>query len=174
MTRSGGELRLPLGERLKVRLEHMADSRSARVAAWLIRATGGRVGRLWGRRVLVLTTRGRRSGRTRVVPLQYFPDGEALVVVAANSGLPRPPGWYYNLTTAGRATIDVQGRRLEVRAEELSDEEAAAFWPRLLEAAPDYERYRKRTNRRLPLIRLVPAGPSPAGHGSDTLPRWAP
>jgi hypothetical protein len=62
--------------------------------------------------------------------------------VAANSGLPAPPGWYFNLVAARRAIADVEGRRLEVRAEELSDEEAPALWPTVLEVAPDYERYR--------------------------------
>jgi deazaflavin-dependent oxidoreductase (nitroreductase family) len=148
---------MPLAERLKMRIEHAADTKGARVAAWLIRMARGRIGRLWGRRVLVLTTRGRRTGRQRTVPLQYFPDGHTFVVVAANSGLPAPPGWYFNLIAARRAIVDVEGRRLEVRAEELSDEEASAFWPTVLEVAPDYERYRTRTTRRIPLIRLIPA-----------------
>ena len=91
------------------------------------------------------------------MPLQYFPDGGAMVLAAANSGLPTPPAWYLNLLADPAPTVDVEGRRyVPVRAEELSDEEAAAFWPRLLELAPDYERYRARTDRRIPLVRLVP------------------
>jgi deazaflavin-dependent oxidoreductase (nitroreductase family) len=153
-----------------MRIEHAADTRSAPVSAWLIRRTRGRIGRLWHRRVLVLTTRGRKTGRRRTVPLQYFPDGAALVVVAANSGLSRPPGWYFNLTAASKATVDVEGRTLEVRAEELSNGQAAAFWPRVLEAAPDYARYRERTSRRIPLIRLVPADGSPSGDRARVAP----
>jgi len=147
---------LPLSERLKTRLEHEVDTRSVGLGAWLLRRTKGRVARAWGRRVLVLTTTGRRSGRTRVVPLQYFPDGDRMVVVAANSGLPAPPGWYFNLTSTPVARVEVDGRSLRVRAEELSDAEAAAFWPRVLQAAPDYARYPRRTSRRIPMVRLVP------------------
>jgi deazaflavin-dependent oxidoreductase (nitroreductase family) len=92
-----------------------------------------------------------------------------MIVVAANSGLPSPPGWYFNLTADPRARVEVGGRRLAVRAEELSAEEAAAFWPRVLQAAPDYARYPRRTSRPIPLLRLVPVTPAtssskPVGH----------
>jgi deazaflavin-dependent oxidoreductase (nitroreductase family) len=145
-------------ERVKTRIEHEVDTRSVRLAAVLIRLTEGRVARLWRRRVLLLTTRGRRSGRQRTVPLQFFVDGDDLIVVAANSGLPSPPGWYFNLTTDPLARVEVEGRTQRVRAEELSDEAAAAFWPRVLRVAPDYAKYRRRTSRRIPIIRLVPLG----------------
>ncbi|GAA4288307.1 nitroreductase/quinone reductase family protein [Georgenia daeguensis] len=140
----------------RTRLEHVVDTRSAGLAVWLLRRTRGRLARLWRRRALVLVTRGRRSGRSRAVPLQYFPDGGSMVVVAANSGLDRAPGWYHNLTAEPRAVVDVDGRRVRVRAEELSPAETEAFWPRVLSTAPDYARYPRRTTRRLPLVRLVP------------------
>ena len=150
---------LPLKERIKTRIEHEVDTRSVRLAAGLIRLTKGRIARLWRRQVLLLTTRGRKSGQERTVPLQFFPDGDEMVVVAANSGLPSPPGWYFNLTTNPLAWVEVGERTLRVRAEELSAEQAAAFWPRILQVAPDYAKYPRRTVRRIPLIRLVPIGP---------------
>lgn len=170
-----GRSGVPLGlaERLRTRLEHEVDTRSVRLGVGLLRLTKGRIARLWRRQVLVLTTRGRRSGEERTVPLQYFPDGEDLIVVAANSGLPSPPGWYFNLTADPRAKVEVGGRSLAVRAEELSAEEAAAFWPLVLQVAPDYARYLRRTSRRIRLLRLVPATldhglgyhPEAVGHG---------
>lgn len=60
----------------------------------------------------VLTTRGRKSGKERTVPLQHFPNGEDLIVVAANSGLPSLPGWYFNLTANPRARVAVGGPML--------------------------------------------------------------
>jgi deazaflavin-dependent oxidoreductase (nitroreductase family) len=143
-------------DRLAARLEHALDARSMGLAAWLYRRTRGRIARLWHRQVLLLTTRGRRTGRERTVPLQYFPDGDRMVVVAANGGLPAPPAWYFNLLANPRARVEVLDRTLPVRAEELSVDEAIAFWPRVLAAAPDYTRYLRRTSRRLPLLRLVP------------------
>jgi deazaflavin-dependent oxidoreductase (nitroreductase family) len=148
---------LPLIERIRMRVEHVIDSRSAPFGAWILRRTRGRVVRLWHRRALVLTTRGRRSGLARTVPLQYFPDDDRMIVVAANSGLPAPPGWYFNLMAEPRARVDVDGRTLWVRAEQLSTPEAAESWQRVLSAAPDYARYPRRTSRPIPLIRLTPA-----------------
>ncbi len=151
-----------MDERRRARLEHAIDHASVRVGVWLLRRTRGRIVRLWRRRALVLTTRGRRTGRPRAVPLQYFPDREAMIVVAANSGLDRPPAWYLNLRADPAATAEVDGRAIAVRARELSDEEAQEAWPRVLSVAPDYERYRRRTRRRLPLLRLEPAVSDPA------------
>lgn len=156
---TGGDRPLPLKEQIKTRIEHEVDTRSVGLAAGLIRLTKGHVARLWRRQVLLLTTRGRKSGLERTVPLQFFPDGNDMIVVAANSGLPSPPGWYFNLTADPLARVEVGDRTLQARAEELSAEEAAAFWPRVLQVAPDYARYPRRTSRRIPMVRLVPVGP---------------
>jgi deazaflavin-dependent oxidoreductase (nitroreductase family) len=161
---TSGDRPLPLKEQIKTRIEHEVDTRSVGLAAALIRLTKGHVARLWRRQVLLLTTRGRKSGLERTVPLQFFPDGDDMIIVAANSGLPSPPGWYFNLTADPLARVEVGGRTLRVRAEELSAEEAAAFWPRVLQIAPDYARYPRRTSRRIPLIRLVPVG---SGEGAS-------
>lgn len=148
-----------LSESLKTRIEHQVDTRSVRLGAWLYRLTRGRLSRLWHRRSLVLTATGRRSGLPRTVIVQFFPDGQDMVVVAANSGLPSHPGWYFNLMAHPEARVEVEGRTLQVLAKELSPAEAAAFWPRVLDAAPDYARYLRRTTRRIPLVRLVPLEP---------------
>jgi deazaflavin-dependent oxidoreductase (nitroreductase family) len=98
------------GVGVPTRLEHVLDSRSVAVAAWLYRRTGGRIVRPLRRRVLVLTTMGPRSGRPRTVVVQYFPDGDDFVVVGANSGMPTDPAWCRNLRVNPRARIEV-GRR---------------------------------------------------------------
>lgn len=140
----------------RTRLEHELDSRSVRLASWLYRRTGGRIARLWRRRVLLLTTTGRRTGCARTVPLQYFPDGGSFVVVAANSGLPNHPAWYLNLDAHPRAHVEIDGRTTAVSARLLNPDDADEFWSRILDQAPDYTRYSQRTTRRLPLIRLTP------------------
>ena len=143
---------------LRTRLEHAVDKHSVAIGAWLLRRTKGRIVRLWRRRALVLTVAGRKTGRPRTVVVQYFPDGDDMLVVAANSGLPTHPAWYLNLVAAGEARIEVDGRTLQVRAEPLPREEAEACWPRVLQQAPDYARYRERTDRVIPLVRLSPLG----------------
>ena len=149
------------GGRLAMALEHWMDARSIPLAIWLLRRTKGRAARLWRRRVLVLTTLGRRSGRERTVVVQFFPDGSDMIVVAANAGMPSHPGWYFNLAGHPHATVEVDGRTIKVRAEELSHEQADAFWPHVLAIAPDYTRYRERTTRTIPLLRLVPIPGAP-------------
>ena len=148
----------------RTRFENFVDRHSVRVGAWLLRRTRGRIVRLWGRRALVLTTTGRRTGMPRTVVVQYFPDGRDFVVVAANSGMPTHPAWYLNLTAHPEARVEADGRQLTVRAREMTPEEAADWWPRVLAVAPDYARYRQRTGRRIPLLRLIPVGL--AGSGS--------
>jgi deazaflavin-dependent oxidoreductase (nitroreductase family) len=141
---------------LRTRIEHELDTRSVPVAVWLYRKTSGRIAKLWRRRVLVMTTTGRRPGAPRTVPVQYFVDGPDLVVVAANSGLQRPPGWYFNLRATPQAVVEIGSRTVNVRAEELDTEDAAAFWPHVLASAPDYERFPERTGRTPHMFRLVP------------------
>jgi deazaflavin-dependent oxidoreductase (nitroreductase family) len=124
----------------------------------LYRLSQGRITRLWKVDVLVLTTRGRRSGRQRTVMLQFFADGAHMVVVAANTGRPSHPGWFHNLMATPTARVEAMGSTLQVRAEELSADEAAAFWPRILHRAPGYARYQQATDRTIPLVRLIPLG----------------
>jgi deazaflavin-dependent oxidoreductase (nitroreductase family) len=110
---------------------------------------------------VLLTTRGRKSGREHTVLLQSFPDGpegENLILVAANSGKPIQPDWFHNLKADPTARIEIAGRTLRVRAEQLPADEAAALWPRILRHAPTYVLYRKATDRVIPLVRLVPTG----------------
>jgi deazaflavin-dependent oxidoreductase (nitroreductase family) len=150
-------------ERFGLLLEHELDKRLGGLFVGLYRLTRGQITRLWKVDVLLLTTRGRRSGLERTVMLQFFPYGANMVVVAANSGWPSHPGWFHNLKAAPMARVEVMGRIIQVRAEELPADEAAAFWPRILLRAPGYARYRKATNRTLPLVRLVPHKPRSGG-----------
>jgi F420H(2)-dependent quinone reductase len=83
-----------------------------------------------------------------------------MIVLAANSELPSPPGWYLHLRADPRAMVQVRDRTLDVRAEEFSADEAAAFWLRLVPS--DYARYPKRTSRWIRLLRLVPSRASTA------------
>jgi deazaflavin-dependent oxidoreductase (nitroreductase family) len=124
----------------------------------VMRATKGGVTRAWHVDALVLTTRGRRSGRERSVVLQFFPDGEAMLLAAANDGGAPLPGWYWNLTAEPTARVEVMGRSFPVRAEVLEGDGAAAGWERVLARDPSYERYARAAGRPIPIVRLVPDG----------------
>jgi deazaflavin-dependent oxidoreductase (nitroreductase family) len=154
----GAAPRLSRRERLGLFLHRELDHRLTPLGVAVFRRTKGAVAKPWKVDALLLTTRGRRSGRERTVVLQWFRDGEAMVVVAANDGGSADPAWYLNLVAEPSARVEVEGRRIEVRAEVLSDDESAAWWPRILERSPEYERYRRATVRPFPVVRLVPVG----------------
>lgn len=156
-------------DRMLLSLEREGNRRLRSVGTVLYRLTKGRIAP-GSRDVLLLTTRGRRSGREHTVLLQAFRDGANLVVVAANSGRPSHPDWFHNLMVAPTARIEIMDRTLWARAEPLSDGEAAAFWPGILRCAPSYSRYRRATGRPIPLVRLVPVEPDEgASPGQRTL-----
>ena len=149
---------LSLKDKVALSLNYELDKRIGGLGIGLYRLTGGRIAQLWKVNVLIFTTRGRKTGKTRTVLLQFFQDGANMVIVAANSGRASHPGWFYNLKATSTAQVQVMDCTFQVHAEELSSDEAIAFWPRILDVAPTYERYQRATNRTIPLVRLVPVG----------------
>ncbi|MCU0483704.1 MAG: nitroreductase family deazaflavin-dependent oxidoreductase [Chloroflexi bacterium] len=129
------------------------------LGVWVYRRTRGAITGPWKVDALLLTTRGRRSGKERTVVLQFFPDDEAMIVAAANDGGQSHPGWYFNLASDPAARVQVLGRSISVRAEALPPGEAAAWWQRIVRRSPDYERYARATSRSIPIVRLVPVAP---------------
>ncbi|MBF6591339.1 MAG: nitroreductase family deazaflavin-dependent oxidoreductase [Ktedonobacterales bacterium] len=121
----------------------------------LLRLTGGRLLATSGRMpVLLLTTTGRKTGQPRTWPLAYLRDGEALVLVASNSGRDHSPAWYLNLLANSQATIQIGGVTRRVRAETASPAEKARLWPLLIRCDPLYAAYQRRTARAIPVVLL--------------------
>jgi deazaflavin-dependent oxidoreductase (nitroreductase family) len=152
-------------ERVGLLVQGGLDKHLTPVAVWLYRRTKGGITRPWKVDVLLLTTRGRRSGKERTVVLQFFPDGEDMLLAAANTGGLSHPAWYLNLAADPAARVEVMDRTMTVRAEELPVEEAAAWWQQILRRAPSYEQFARATSRTIPIVRLVPnpeAGGGPA------------
>jgi deazaflavin-dependent oxidoreductase (nitroreductase family) len=143
-------------ERIALTLHRELDHRLSALGVWAMRRTRGSLANPWGVNALLLTTTGRRTGRERTVVLQYFPDGGDMIVVAANDGGATDPAWYLNLLEHPSATVEVRGTRIPVAARELVEDEGAAWWDRILLAAPDYGRYARATTRRFAIVRLAP------------------
>ena len=111
-------------------------------------------GRLAGMPVLLLTTRGRTTGRPRTVPLTWFCDGDAIVLVASYGGDERHPGWYRNLCADPRVEV-VQGHtRRTLTARTATPAEHDRLWPTIVATYPGYARYQSRTTRPIPLVVL--------------------
>jgi deazaflavin-dependent oxidoreductase (nitroreductase family) len=125
----------------------------------LYRWTGGRIGgSMMNLPVLLLTTKGRRSGEPRTRALMYLPKGDRFVVIASYLGEPRHPDWWLNLRANPRASIQVGGQRLDVAAREADGEERTRLWQEVVARQADYAEYQRRTDRRIPVVVLDPRG----------------
>ncbi|MEU6428883.1 nitroreductase/quinone reductase family protein [Microbispora sp. NPDC046973] len=121
------------------------------------RGNGGVVADFAGIPLLLLTTTGARTGRSRTTPLVYLPDGDRLVVFAANGGADRSPAWYHNLMRAGTAVVEVPGRRYRVHPALVGPPERDDLWRRQIERVPQFAEFRAATTRDIPVIALEPA-----------------
>jgi deazaflavin-dependent oxidoreductase (nitroreductase family) len=122
------------------------------------RANKGLVGGPFkGRRLLLLHTVGRRSGVERVNPLAYYADGDRYVIIASKGGAPTNPDWYYNLLANPHVTIEVGTQTFEADATEITGEDHALFWKRIVEAMPGFGEYQKNAERIIPLVALTRA-----------------
>jgi deazaflavin-dependent oxidoreductase (nitroreductase family) len=130
----------------------------SRMHARLYLLSGGRFGRRWfaGAPVMVLQTIGRRSGEVRCAPVLYLRDGDRFVVMAANAGADRTPGWWLNLRAAGVGEAIVGHVRVVVRPRVLVGDERDRSLRAFVEMYPQAEQYSTFTTRDLPLIALEP------------------
>lgn len=133
----------------------------------LYRATGGILGSTvfqraeagdrWPLRpmkILLLTTRGRKTGQPRTVPLPYFEYDGRVLVVASFAGGPKDPAWLLNLRDTPDVTLQIGRRAGAARARVLDDAERARLWPRLVADWPRYGLYQESTPRTIPLVEL--------------------
>jgi deazaflavin-dependent oxidoreductase (nitroreductase family) len=128
-----------------------------RVHRWLYRVSGGRIGdAMNGMPILMLTTRGRRSGESRTVALQYLPAGNAFVVIGSYAGEDRHPAWWLNLVAESEATVRRGGRVQQIHARETDGAERETLWRQIVAIDPAYAEYQQRTSRRIPVVLLEP------------------
>jgi deazaflavin-dependent oxidoreductase (nitroreductase family) len=130
------------------------------VAGWHVRInrwSGGRLGnRFRGGQVLLLTHRGRTSGRSYTTPLAYARDGEDLVVAASNGGIDLEPQWWRNLQADPRCSVEIRGRRIDVLATEVGEDDRARLWDALNANIDTYDAYQASVSRRIGVVRLTP------------------
>jgi deazaflavin-dependent oxidoreductase (nitroreductase family) len=122
---------------------------------WIYRISRGKVwGKMRGFNVILLTTIGRKSGKTRTTPLGRFDHESGYVIVASNSEQPNNPAWYYNLKSNPQVTVQVLGKVMPATAEVLSSDARLQAWRQVIAASPFYADYEKRSGREIPLILL--------------------
>ncbi len=128
-----------------------------KIHAAIFRLSRGRVSAsVGGVRMLLLTAKGRRSGKPRSVPLGYILDDASYLVIASYGGSNNHPAWYLNLLKEPRATVLASGRRIAVTAHPVDAEAREQLWPRVVAKAPIYQKFQDRTERQIPLVLLTP------------------
>jgi deazaflavin-dependent oxidoreductase (nitroreductase family) len=121
------------------------------------RANSGRVGGPFeGAPLLLLHTVGARSGKPRVNPTMYLPDGNRYIVFASKAGADRNPDWYANLRAHPDTRIEVGDQILDVRAAELHGAERDEKFQQQAAMYPGFARYQQMTDRKIPVIALTP------------------
>lgn len=106
---------------------------------------------------LLLTTRGRKSGEPRALPLIYGTDGDSYVIIASKGGMPKHPVWFLNLEAHPECELQVGAKHVTARARVLGEgEERERIWNRMVKIYPPYVDYQKATDRRIPVVILDP------------------
>ena len=132
--------------------------------AAMFRLSRGKVGAsLAGMPILILATKGRRSGRVHNVPLAFMMEEDSYVVIASYRGSPRHPAWYLNLLNEPQAIVQVKGRKIAVVAKTVDTEARENLWNRLVAKTPVYNRFQERTKRQIPMVYLTPVNSNSDG-----------
>lgn len=138
----------PDNETLKALNENITDE---------FRANAGKVGgRFEGNELLLLTTKGAKSGEPRVAPLVVFRIDSKLLIVAGYGGADVNPGWVHNLRANPRARVEVATESFDVVAHELDSSERQAIIPKINATVPAFAfaNYQSKTTRTIPIFEL--------------------
>ena len=108
---------------------------------------------------LLLTTKGRKTGKQRTAPLLYLPseDAETLYVMGSRGGREAHAGWYYNILDDDDVWVTLSGRRMHYRAIVLDEPTRTKIWQHFLEFNRHFQRYEQRLKREIPIIQLTPS-----------------
>lgn len=127
----------------------------ARIDPLTLRLSGGRISTLPTKPILLLRHTGAKSGLRRETSLQFAVNNNSLIVVAANGGQPRHPGWYFNLKANPDCEVIVRHRSGRYVATELTGDDRNQAWIRMLEIFPGYEIWQERAGREFPVFALT-------------------
>jgi deazaflavin-dependent oxidoreductase (nitroreductase family) len=105
-------------------------------------------------RVLLLTVRGRRSGRELTTPVVYFEFDDGVAIAGTNGGGDNHPAWFLNLQSDPSATIQINRRKRAVRAYVPSGDERSRYWEEICLIHPLFAWYQRQTTREIPVVVL--------------------
>ena len=107
-----------------------------------------------GRDVLVLSTKGAKSGEPRETPLVYTRDDEHHVIVASKGGAPTHPSWYHNLRAHPIVTVETGKEKFQARARIVDGDDYERLYKQHADINPTFHEYRTKTTRKIPVVVL--------------------
>ncbi|WP_318199973.1 nitroreductase family deazaflavin-dependent oxidoreductase [Streptomyces sp. SCL15-4] len=113
--------------------------------------------------VIVLTTRGAKSGKLRKTPLMRVEHEGRYAVVASVGGAPKHPVWYFNVKADPHVELQDGPAKRDMRAREVTGAEKAEWWERAVAAFPPYAEYQEKTSREIPVFVLETFDGDPSG-----------
>ncbi|HUY38940.1 MAG TPA: nitroreductase family deazaflavin-dependent oxidoreductase [Candidatus Binataceae bacterium] len=123
------------------------------------RTNGGKVGGPFaGASMILLTTKGAKSGKTYTTPLVYTRDGDRLVIIASKAGAPKNPDWYHNLVANSVITVEVGTEKFQARARVTSGAERERLYNAQAAQMPVFNEYRQKAKREIPVFTLERIG----------------
>lgn len=107
-----------------------------------------------GRRLLLLTTIGARSGQPHTTPITYVSDGDRVLVIASNGGAVRHPDWYLNLVANPAVTVELHDDTYQARAVVAEGEEYDRLWAQIVAEMPFFTDHQAQISRKIPVVIL--------------------
>ncbi|GJQ53378.1 MAG: nitroreductase family deazaflavin-dependent oxidoreductase [Anaerolineales bacterium] len=118
------------------------------------RANGGKVS--WFGSLLLLHTKGAKSGQERINPVVYMQDNDRWLIVASKGGAPTHPDWFYNIKANPLVTVEIGTETRQAQATVADEPERTQLYDRIASAMPSFAEYRSKTERSIPVVILTP------------------
>lgn len=118
---------------------------------------GGEIEGMRRERLLLLTTKGAKTGTDRTTPVMFHPDGDRVVVMASNAGAPKAPDWYANLRADPSVRVEIGDDDYPATATVATGDERARLWAEITGLYPFFLDHEQKANREIPLVVLTRA-----------------
>jgi deazaflavin-dependent oxidoreductase (nitroreductase family) len=119
------------------------------------RANSGKVGGNFdGAPLLLLHTKGAKTGAERINPVVYLAEGDRLYVFASKAGAPTNPDWFHNLVADPNITVEVGGETVDVVATVVEGAERDRLYHEQASRMPGFADYEAATDRAIPVVAL--------------------
>jgi deazaflavin-dependent oxidoreductase (nitroreductase family) len=119
------------------------------------RANGGKVGGTFaGAPMILVTTKGAKSGVERTTPLVHSRDGDNYVIIASYAGAPKHPAWFLNIQAAPEVTVEVGTETFRAKATIPEGAERERLYKAQAALMPNFDAYQQKTSRVIPVVVL--------------------